>query len=199
MAIIQIPIGLSVAKQSWGQRRNDLEFRSSFGSQAREIAAPVWISTIEATPKRPTQWQALMLQLRGRSNQLAMWNMERPAPAGTMRGVMTIGATLQGATTLLITAPGQAGKTLLAGDFVGVGSGLTQQVVMVVADAAANGSGVISVTVEPPLRNAFAAGASVTWSKPCALFRRNDSIAQWSREPGVTRGMMLDLIEDWRP
>lgn len=198
MAIIQIPAGLSVARQTWGQRRNDIEFRSSFGAQAREVAAPVWFSTIEATPKRVTQWQTLMMQLRGRTNQLAMWNMERPAPAGTMRGSMVLSAAAQGATALTITATGQAAKTLLAGDFIGVGSGLTQQVLMVMADATADASGVIGVTVEPPLRNAFAGGATVTWDKPKALFRRNDSEASWERTPGVTRGLMLDLIEDWR-
>lgn len=198
MAVIQIPTGLSVARQTWGQRRNDIEFKSSFGSQSREIAAPVWVSTIEATLKRPTQWQAIIMQLRGKTNQLAMWNMERPVPAGTMRGAMTLSAAAQGATSLVITASGQASKTLLAGDFIGVGSGLTQQVVMVTSDATSNASGVINVTVEPPLRNAFAAGAVVTWDKPKALFRRSDSESTWERTPGVTRGMMLDLVEDWR-
>lgn len=169
-----------------------------FGAQAVEAAAPMWLSAITGTPKRPELWQSLMLRLRGKTNQLALWNMGRPQPLGTMRGAMTIGATAQGATTLTITASGQVSKTLLAGDYLGVGSGLTQQVVMVVADAVSNASGVITVTTEPALRNAFAAGAGVTWYRPCALFRRKDSVSQWEYEPGVIKGMTIDLIEDWR-
>ncbi len=199
MAIIQVPTGLSVARQTWGQQRNDVEFRSQFGAQSVEVATPLWVSSITATPRRVGLWHALIMQLRGKSNQLALWNMGRPQPLGTMRGAMTLGTTAIGATSLVITATGEAAKTLLAGDFLGVGTGLTQQVVMVIADAVSNGSGVITVTTEPPLRNAFTAGSTVTWYRPCALFRRQDSRSQWDIEPGVIKGMMLDLIEDPRP
>jgi hypothetical protein len=200
MSIIQVPTGLSVASQKWIQQRNDVEFRSMFGAQAQEASGPLWSSVITASLKRPELWQALLMQLRGKTNQLALWNMGRPQPLGTMRGSMTLGTTAQGATSLVITAAGQASKTLLAGDYLGVGSGLTQQVVMVCADATSNGSGVITVTTEPALRNAFASGAGVTWYRPCALFRRKDSTAQWEYEPGgVVKGMSLDLLEDPRP
>ena len=200
MSVIQVPIGLSVATQTWAQQRNDVEFRSMFGAQAQEAAAPLWLTTITGTSKRPELWQAMLLQLRGKTNQLALWNMGRPQPKGTMRGAMILGAATQGATTLIITASGQAGKTLLAGDFLGVGSGATQQVVMITADATASGSAVIVVSTEPALRNPFATGATVTWYRPCALFRRKDSGSQWDYTPGgVVSGLSLDLIEDCRP
>lgn len=200
MSIIQVPVGLSVATQTWRQQRNDVEHRSMFGAQAQEASGPMWSSVIAASRKRPELWQALMMQLRGKTNQLALWNMGRPQPLGTMRGTMTLGTTAQGATSLVITAAGQAAKTLLAGDYLGVGSALTQQVVMVCADATSNASGVITVTTEPALRNAFASGAGVTWYRPCALFRRTDSVAQWEYKPGgVVEGMSLSLLEDWRP
>lgn len=200
MAVIQVPVGLSIALQTWIQQRNDVEFRSRFGSQSQEASGPLWSTSITAGLKRPELWQALMMQLRGKTNQLALWNKGRPQPVGTMRGAMTMAATAQGATALVVTAAGQAGKTLLMGDYLGVGSGLTQQVVMVVADATANGAGVITVTTEPALRNAFAAGAGVTWDRPCVLFRRKTSTSQWDYEPGnIVKGMVLDLLEDWRP
>lgn len=201
MSIIQFPVNLYSASQSWGQQRNDIEFRSMFGAQAQEASGPLWVASITASddPTQAGAWQAMLMQLRGRTNQLALWNKGREQPLGTMRGAMTIGTTAQGATSLVITAAGQASKTLLAGDYLGVGSGLTQQVVMVCADATSNGSGVITVTTEPALRNAFASSSSVTWYRPCALFRRKDSTAQWDYEPGgIVKGMSLDLLEDWR-
>jgi hypothetical protein len=198
MAIITIPTGFSVARQTWEQQRMDVEFRSMFGAQAVEGAAPLWATTITSSLKRPELWQALMMQLRGRTNQVALWNFARPAPKGTMRGTMTAAATAQGATAMTITAAGQASKTLLTGDFLGVGSGLTQQVVMLTADATSNASGVITVTFEPALRNALAAGAAVAWDRPKALFRRTESKAGWESEPGVTKPMSLSFLEDWR-
>jgi hypothetical protein len=199
MSVIQVPVGLSVARQTWIQQRNDVEFRSVFGAQAQEASGPLWSTSITSSLKRLPLWQAMQLQLRGKTNQIAMWNMGRPQPLGTMRGVMTMAAAAQGATALVVTATGQAAKTLLIGDFLGFGAGLTQQVVMVVADATANGSGVITLATEPALRNAFAAGAGVTWYRPCALFRRTESKSQWEYEPGVVKAMTLDLLEDWRP
>jgi hypothetical protein len=200
MSVIQVPTGLSVATLTWRQQRNDVEHRSMFGAQAQEASGPLWSTSLTSTSKRPELWQAMLMQLRGKTNQLALWNMGRPQPIGTMRGAMTLGTTAQGATSLVITAAGQAAKTLLVGDYLGVGSGLTQQVVMVCADATSNGSGVITVTTEPALRNAFASSSSVTWYRPCALFRRKDSVASWDYEPGgIVKGMSLDLLEDPRP
>lgn len=202
MSIIQFPMGLSISGQTWSQQRNDIEFRSAFGAQVLEGAGPLWSTTITAGRKKDGigKWQALMLMLRGRTNQLALWNMGRPVPLGSMRGVMALsGAAAQGATALSISSAGQGGKTLLAGDYLGIGTGLTQQVVMVLFDAVADGSGAVTVVTEPPLRNAASSGALIVWNRPCALFRRKSSVSQWDYEPGTVGGMMLDLLEDSRP
>lgn len=206
MAVITFPESLAekVSRLSWAQNRNDMEFRSMFGAQALEVSSPLWSAGLEFGDMLENDagaLQTLMMQLRGRTNQLALWNFARPAPLGTMRGTMTLSAdAAQGATSISITAGvGQAAKTLLAGDFLGIGSGLTQQVVMVTADATSNGSGVISISIEPPLRNAFAAGAAVTWDKPKALFRRQSSKAGWDYQSVLASGFSLDLLEDTRP
>ena len=179
-----------------------MAFTSSLGSQAVEVAPPLWAVTLEATPGREWDsgpWQSLGMQLRGKTNQLAAWNLARPVPRGSMRGTMTLNADAgQGSTTLSIVASGQTAKTLVQGDYLGIGSLLTQQVVMVVADALSDGSGVISVTVEPALRNPFLSGESVTWNQPKALFRRIDSKFSWNVAASVAEGFVLDLIEDFR-
>lgn len=198
MTIISVPAGFSVAAQKWEQMRMDVEFRSMFGAQAVEGSAPLWSTTITSSLKRPELWQAMIMQLRGRTNLLALWNFGRPVPKGTMRGTMTAAATAQGATSMTVTASGQASKTLLTGDYLGVGSGLTQQVVMLTADATSNASGVITVSFEPALRNALSAGAAVTWDKPKALFRRTESTAGWEYEPGTVKPITLSFLEDWR-
>ena|SRR5687768_10628074 len=201
MSVIDWP-SLPVARFSWAQQRYDIAFNSMFGSQAVEASTPGWAVTMESPAGLSVNggsWQALGMQLRGKTNQLALWNIARPVPLGTMRGTMTLNSdAAQGSTTLSIVASGQASKTLLQGDFLGIGTLLTQQVVMVIADATSDGSGVISVTIEPALRNSFTTGESVTWDKPKALFRRVDSKFSWQHSAAIVEGFSLDLVEDWR-
>ena len=194
--------GLPVKESGFSQIRNDISFSSMFGSQSNEIATPVWGITLEATPGLEMysgDWKVIGIKLAGKTNQLAVWDIARPVPLGTMRGTMTLNSSAaQGATTLSIVATGQNAKTLLKADYLGIGANLTQQVVMVMDRATSNGSGIIEVTVQPPLRNAFAAGESITWNQPKALFRRVDSKYGWKNFAAQASGFVLDLQEDWR-
>jgi len=206
---------------TWAQYRNDLEFRSSFGAQAVEISPPCWMVTVEATPMNEADsgaWKAFVMQTRGKTNQVSIHDLNRPAPLGTLRGTVTLlNSVSQGATTMTINGGyDAAGKTLVAGDLLGLGTGTTQQLVMVTADASSSSEtrsmfldfannlysagtvGDITITFEPALRNAFTAGAAITWDKPTALFRRKDSQVAWEYSDCLTSGFSMQFIEDWR-
>lgn len=203
MSILTLPANLYPASLTWEQQRNDMEYRSVFGAQVTEATAPLWVVSLAFPVKSAADsgaLLALLMQLRGKTNQLAVHNYGRPAPLGTMRGTMTLNSSAaQGATTLSIIAAGETSKTLLQGDLLGLGTGTTKQVVMVVADATSDGTGLISVTIEPALRNTHNSGAAVTWDKPTALFRCREAPAKWEHRPaGIVGGIALDLIEDVR-
>ncbi len=193
----------SVGSFRWKKMSNAVVSKSVFGSQALETAIPVWQVEMTGVPEYredARQIGAFIDSLDGYSNQLALWNVEHPVPDGTMRGTMTLSASAaQGATSLSIVASGQGGKTLLAGDYVGLGDGLTQQVVRVESDATANGSGVIVVSVNIPLRNAFMTGAAVEWDKPKALFRQSSLFDGIEYTPEFGQPWAMSLIEDYRP
>jgi hypothetical protein len=144
-------------------------------------------------------WRDLILRLQGRINQLALYDLGNPAPRGTMRGTLTLNsAAAAGAVTLAVTGgAGQAATTLLAGDWLGIGSGSQRQVVAVAADATADGAGLINVTISQPVRWAQSGGASVVWDKPTALFRQTGDASKWSHERAIRTGYSLDLIESW--
>jgi len=203
MSVITFPSTLHIMKQTWGSTRLDTKFESVFGTQAVEVNPPLWTSTLESDQLNENvsgAWSAFIMQMKGQTNQLALWNLGRPVPLGTMRGTMTFNTTaIQGATTLSIIASTESTKTLKAGDYLGFGATVTQQVVMVMADATANGSGIISVTVQPPLRNAMAATTAITWDKPTAFFRQKQGAVSWEYTETFASGFSLDLIEDWRP
>lgn len=118
------------------------------------------------------QVEAFFDRLKGQANRVILWNLQRPTPFGTMRGSPTLKtAAAQFANTLSIQTT--AGATLRAGDMIGAG----QQLFRVLADATANGSGVLTAEVAPRVRAAagIAAGSAVTWSSPTAPFRLTNS------------------------
>lgn len=213
MAVITWPTDLQPGVgTAWGQRRYDLTFPSEAtgAQQDRLLAPPRWQLSIQQpellTPRQAGQWQAVVLQLRGRVNHLLAPNFGRLAPLGTMRGTLTLASSAAaGATAITVTGgAGQAGRTLLAGDMLQLGTGVgTSQLVAVVADATANGSGVITLQVEPPLRVAFSSGAGVTWNRPGAYFKQSTTASRWSFDSGpgmpYTTAMALDLLEHWTP
>jgi len=185
----------------WELQRNDV----GFGEMFMRASDPLWRVGLEFSPDLEANsgyLRALLMRLRGGANQLELHNWQRPAPVGTMRGTPTLASNVAaGATTIEVTGgSGQAGKTMEAGDLLGLGAGTTQQLVMVAVKATANDSGVISLAVQPPLRNSFSAGQSVVWDKPTALFRRVSNELGWDcrgKNP-VCSGMTMDLVEDTR-
>lgn len=203
MTILTLP-DFCVSSFKWKLKRNEIMNRSSFGAQSIEASTPLWIVSMVGVPEywsEAVQIEQLLEALAGSRNQLAVYHRAVSVPFGTMRGVWTLNSNAaDGALSLSVTAgAGQAGKTVLKGDLIGLGTGITQQVIRVAADAVANGAGVIALTLNSALRGAFLAGAAVTWEKPRALFRQMQDNAGIQYVPLVGQQWSLDLIEDWRP
>lgn len=205
MAVLTLPSTVRVVRLEWGQRRSDLEFNGgdSGGTQARILAPPRWTASI-VCPEAINQadaalWRSLILRLNGRVHQLALHDLGNPAPRGTMRGTLTLNtAAAAGDTTLSITGGvGQASTTLLEGDWIGVGADATRQLVSVAADATANASGVISISISQPLRYAQTSASSVVWDRPTALFRMASTDSRWVHDRAIRTGYSLDLLESW--
>lgn len=375
MAVITISDNLPCEQFSWGQSRNTITFKSAFGSQSVDIRNPWWTATLSAPRGYESDsgnWQTLLMSLGGATNQLAMHNLARPVPIGTLRGNMTFASYAPaGATTINISSlvgginsltfpedfsnavwsksnctvaanttispdgtttadtitslsatsltgisygitttnttythslfvssssyryiqmlwsgslssdyvnfdlitktvtggvyssasivqisptwfrialtsntlaatgalycimiPNAVvarnptwtptaglttviwgakletgsvatdygyGKTLLKGDYIGFGSGVTQQVVMVISDAISTSQGSITFSVQPPLRNAFTASSPVVWDKPKVLFRQQETDCSWDYDSTLSSGYKMSLLEDPRP
>ena len=201
MAIITFPLTLGIQELIWGQLRNDLVSRSAFGSQTLQITEPWWTARISLERVSEDQADALLgfaMSLEGQKNQLALWNVARPVPRGTMRGSPSLSAGIAaGATSWPITG-GTAGGTLRVGDMLGIGSGLAQQVVMVQAPLTLNGSGAGTVSVLPAARNAFASSTALVWDKPKVLFRRLDNKLEWAYATIIVSGFSMEFVEDPR-
>ena len=221
MAIITIPAAVqaSIGGLGYGQVRYDMaESSNATGDTAvRLFGPPRWRYALQSPAWSHLQgeagaWESMALQLRGQVNVLAMWDLLRPAPAGTLRGTPYLAVDVPaGATTAVL---GHAIGTLKSGDWLQLGTGLgTSQTVKLVADAASsllvaataawvngsaaaanwvNGSaaavtwaasGRCSISFEPPLRNAYPLRTAVAWDKPIVYCRAQGGASSWKAMP----------------
>lgn len=116
--------------------------------------------------------EAFLAALRGRVGTVLLGPMHYARPRGTavLSGVSLEENAAAGARTITLSGVGAA-KTLLAGDYLQIGSGATARLHQVVEDATASAGGVIAVTIEPALRVAAGAGAAVVLDAPKGVFR----------------------------
>jgi hypothetical protein len=197
MSTIAWPTGFVPSAMRFTQLGRNLSFVSqvSGGEESRSLAPAKWLVNITMPVKKDNrEFVAFTMKLRGGVNYFSVYDFTRPVPKGTMRGTMTLDASASlGASSLSITAGvGQANTTLKAGDWLKAGS----QLFMVVDNATANGSGVITVNIEPPVRTALSGGAAVTWDKPTTVYRMKSSEAGFDvLNVGYVGGMTLDATE----
>lgn len=197
MSIVTLPAQFKPSSCALTQFVSQRVSASPFGGseQAIDLLNDRWLLSCEL-PNSLTNsgaWiEAFTGSMRGQVNTVALYHFARPYPTGTMRGTLTLSASAaQGASSLSITGgAGQALKTLLAGDMIGVGGLL----LMVATDCTANSSGVITVTITNRLRVAQSSGESVSWSKPTAMFRMLSSNAV-SYTPSVASSVSFDFGE----
>lgn len=211
MAIITLPTNLQIGPEcAWGLQHYAMVASSeATGTEQVRLMSPSrWVATLQPpqflriSTGELAEWQALAARLHGRVNVLATHNWVQPAPRGTMRGTLTLAAAAAaGATSIQVTGgSGQAGTTWLAGDLGQVGTGLgSSQLVMVTAPATANGSGTVTLSIEPPLRDAYPLGTAFTWDKPLAYFRGRAQSNVWRYSNGglSAGGIVIDLLETW--
>lgn len=154
---------------------NNFAFESQYSGDIQTVGQPG--GRLRMTMAYPQQafserrkLEAYLMQLNGMEHRSANFDVAHPQPAGTiLTSGVTMSAASQYATSVTLNGCG-AGTTLLQGDWIGVTHSAGQQMLRVIADATANGSGVMVVTVRMPLRAAVTGGATVTIIRPRALF-----------------------------
>lgn len=163
--------------------------------------------------------EAFFDRLKGAANYVSLWHQKLLAPQGTMRDGVT-GSVVNGslaavsvvngslaAVTVVAGTPAVAtpvaqgsntaqlrtlaGKTVRAGDMLGI----VGQLVRVMADATADGNGLLSIEMQPRARSTWPAGAAVAWNKPTANFMLKADGVPTSWVPGYAEGASIEFIE----
>lgn len=164
--------------------------------------------------------EAFFDRLRGPVNRIALWNLARPVPLGTFGAgqninvvngslqpvtvvnaalqvvnvvggtAVTTGAAVKGANTITVTHI--AGRTLRAGDMLGING----QLVRVLANVTFSGA---SATVEfaPRLRADVPSNTVIVYDRPTAVFMLMSNSVPVVHRPGMYEGSSFDLIETY--
>jgi hypothetical protein len=135
--------------------------------------------------------QAFLVKLRGRLNTFPFFPFEQPQPIGTQRGAPVVDGAHPAGSTLIDLRDVTNGATLLAGDFVGLGT----QLCMVAEDVTFSGTtGTIEITM--PMRKALADGDDLVWDRPTIEMRYVPDQVGWSSRPGYQLERLTDVAFD---
>lgn len=171
------------------------------------LSAPRWVCSLSfrggyngtrAQAAFGPRLDALVATLKGRQNRIAVHDFRRPKPRSPLwpraAGNLTAAA---GDTEITITGL-QPGTPVYSGDYLG-GDGrphIIRSVDFAAVAAFADSSGHATVSFDPPLATAMAAGAAV-FSTVTGLFRLTDDDAGRNGVAvGEAQTMTLDLVED---
>lgn len=114
---------LQLAAFTLGQQRYDYTEQSDGnGHTATRLGAPPrWRISLRSVPALvaadAARWKALQLSLRGRIDHLALHDITQPIPRGTLRGAVTLGASVSAGAAAVALAGGRGQNAIIGGSF----------------------------------------------------------------------------------
>jgi hypothetical protein len=198
-------------------------------TQTLDLLGERWVISLTLVPTvndtiTGAALEAFWDRLKAQANSIAIGHLKRPQPQGTLRGggVPAAWRTSSGAAATWHTSTGAtatwrtgapvvaidipqlastgflrtlAGSTLLAGDQIGIGG----QLVRIMANATADGAGLMAIEFQPRARRVIHAYSAVLWDAPTATFmlKPGTSNVPTSWTPGAIDGATVELIETY--
>ena len=186
---VNTPTNIGIANITLSAENAVAISQSPFTFQQQVVAHPGqrWAASISLPPLKRQDaeaWVAFLLSLYGQVGTFLLSDPNCPAPRGTATSATLTGTA--GSTSPTITMTG----TLLAGDYISLGTGASARLHKVVQDR--SGSGTIEIW--PALRSAYT-DAAVDLTEAKGRFRLKDNITQWSINEISSYGITFDCVE----
>ena len=148
----------------------------------------IWSASVSIPSVRrdlAADWKAMLVALKGSVGTFLLGDPDYVTPRGTIEGSPTLSGTA-GDSTVSITMTG----TLLAGDYIQLGTSSAARLHQVLVDQNGNGS----LEIWPDLRSTYS-GETVIYSSPKGVFRLGQSATSWSIDNASFYGISFDAIE----
>lgn len=159
----------------------------SFSQQIVRHAGQRWEADVSLPPVRKdllAPWLSMLIALRGQFGTFLLGDPDFTEPQGTATSATVSGTA--GSETLTFTMTG----TLLAGDYIQVGSGSSARLYRLLEDRSGNGT----AEVWPALRATYSS-ASATLTNPRGVFRLAAPATEWSINNNNAYGISFSAVE----
>jgi hypothetical protein len=148
----------------------------------------VWSASVSIPSVRKdlaAEWKAMLMALKGPVGTFLLGDPDYAEPRGTVSGTPTLTGS-EGDDTVAITMTG----SLLAGDYIQLGSGSTSKLHTVLVDQSGDGN----LEIWPKLRADYSS-ATVIYTNPKGLFRLANNITSWSIDNASFYGINFEAVE----
>jgi len=152
----------------------------SHGGQRWE--ASVTIPSVRRDLAAP--WKAMLTGLKGPTGTFLLGDPDYATPRGTVSSCTLTGTAGSDSPTVTMTG------TLLAGDYIQLGTGSTAKLHQVLQDQDGDGN----LQLWPDLRTDYT-NATVTFNSPKGVFRLKESITSWSINNASFYGISFEAVE----
>lgn len=148
----------------------------------------IWSASVSIPSVRrdlAADWKAMLVALKGSVGTFLLGDPDYATPRGTVSGTPTLSGTA-GDSTVSVTMTG----TLLAGDYIQLGTGSAARLHQILVDQSGSGN----LEIWPDLRSTYS-GETVIYSSPKGVFRLGNSTTSWSIDNASFYGISFDAIE----
>jgi hypothetical protein len=148
----------------------------------------IWSASVSIPSVRrdlAADWKAMLVALKGSVGTFLLGDPDYVTPRGTVSGTPTLSGTA-GDSTVSVTMTG----TLLAGDYIQLGTGSAARLHQVLVDQSGSGN----LEIWPDLRSTYS-GETVIYSSPKGVFRLGQSTTSWSIDNASFYGISFEAIE----
>ena len=150
----------------------------------------IWSASVSIPSVRrdlAADWKAMLVALKGSVGTFLLGDPDYATPRGTISGNPTLSGSA-GNDTVSITLTG----TLLAGDYIQLGSGSAARLHQVLVNRTAGTD--VDLEIWPKLRSTYS-DETVIYNNPKGVFRLGQSTTAWSIDNASFYGISFDAIE----
>jgi len=159
----------------------------TFKQQVFTYSGQMWTASVTIPPVHrylSADWKAMLTALRGQTGTFLLGDPDYATPRGTISSGTLTGTV--GSSTVSVTLTG----TLLAGDYIQVGSGASAKLHQVLVNISGSGS----LEIWPALRDTYTS-TPIVFNSPSGVFRLSSNQTSWSINENSVYGISFDCVE----
>ena len=199
---LTLPSAPAFTTSRWTLKRVTAVSESPFTGQQQvyDYGYALWTASLTLPPMMRVQaaeWEAFMMKLHGRRGTFLLGDPDAKAiQGGANTSSVLNGAISVGDFTISIdTNNANMTNVFKAGDYIQIGTAAAAKLYMIVDNANSNGSGIVSVNVEPAIKVAANDQAAVDFTAAQGVFRMDSPDLGWDTNEVSRYGITFSCTE----